>query len=254
VVAVSAATVLVSNPAHRAFYLGAPPVRVRDAAPPSAFARPDASVVAAAVHSAERAQIEVRVAAMAAGATGAPAGWSIREFTGHADVAVVKADGRVALRLRTNRSSFALYHDVLVDLADAPLFTWSWKVLRLPAGGDVRQPGRDDQAAQVYVVFPRWPSPMTRSDVLGYVWDTAAPVGTRVVNPRAPNVRVLVVESGPAQVGTWQRYQRNVAADYAAMFGRQPPRVGHVAVMSDSDDTRTETEALIASLAFARGP
>ena len=36
---------------------------------------------------------------------------------------------------------------------------------------------RNDQAAQVYVIFPRWPS-LATSDVIGYVWDTQAPIGT----------------------------------------------------------------------------
>jgi hypothetical protein len=73
--------------------------------------------------------------------------------------------------------------------------------------------------------------------VLGYVWDSRAPVGTRLKHPRAANVRIVVVESGPARLNQWRSYERNVAADYAALFGRQPPRAGKVAVMVDSNDT-----------------
>jgi hypothetical protein len=67
-----------------------------------------------------------------------------------------------------------------------------------------------------------------------------------------PNVRVIVVESGRGRLDTWQAYQRNVAEDYAALFGRPVPRVGKVALMVDSNDTRAEAEALFGELVFGR--
>jgi hypothetical protein len=90
--------------------------------------------------------------------------------------------------------------------------------------------------------------------VIGYVWDSRAPAGTRIKHPRAANVRVVVVESGPGRLNEWRTYERDVAADYTALFGRQPTRVGKVAVMVDSNDTRGEAEALFGDLIFARTP
>jgi hypothetical protein len=185
-------------------------------------------------------------------ADGVPRGWQLKEFSGQAAVELVRSDGRLAVRLRSDRSSFALHRDVVVDLKEFPYLSWSWKVTRLPAGGDVRDQARDDQAAQVYVVFPRWPSPRTASEVIGYVWDSRAPVGARLTHPRASNVRIIVVESGRGRMDSWQRYQRNVAEDYAALFGRPAPRVGKLAIMVDSNDTRAEAEALIGDLIFSR--
>lgn len=185
-------------------------------------------------------------------AEGVPRGWRLKEFAGQAAVDLVRSDGRLAVRLRSQRASFTLHRDVVVDLGALPYLTWSWKVMRLPAAGDVRDASRDDQAAQVYVVFPRWPSPRTTSDVIGYVWDSHAPVGTRYAHPRAPNVQIIVVESGRSNLDRWQRYERNVADDYAALFGRPAPRVGMLALMVDSNDTRTEVEALMGDLVFSR--
>ena len=159
-------------------------------------------------------------------AGGVPTGWELKEFTGESSVELVRAEGTLALRLRSDKSSFALHRDVVLDVRRYPILTWTWKVARLPSGGDVRDPQRDDQAAQVYVLFPRWPSPRTTSDVIGYVWDSRAPVGTTLVHPRAPNVRIVVVESGPSRLGTWVREQRNVAADFRALFGRRAPPAG----------------------------
>jgi len=96
------------------------------------------------------------------------------------------------------------------------------------------------------------PAPQTASDIVGYVWDSQAPVGTTLTHPRLPNVRIIVVESGTARADTWQRQVRNVAQDYQALFGRQPPRVGKVALMIDTNDTRGEAEALFGDLTFFR--
>ena len=186
-------------------------------------------------------------------AEGIPAGWALKEFAGRASVELVRDPAGMALRLRSSRGSFALHRDVIVDLREFPLLSWSWKVTRLPAAGDVRHAATDDQAAQVYLVFPRWPSPLTRSDVIGYVWDSHAPIGTQLESPKAANVKIIVVESGTARLGAWQRQERNVAADYAALFGRPPIRLGQIAVMIDSNDTQSDAEALFANLVFSRG-
>jgi hypothetical protein len=185
-------------------------------------------------------------------ADGVPAGWELHEFAGRAEVELVRGERALAVRLRSARTSFALHRDLVVNLDEFPTLAWSWKVARLPAGGDVRDKARDDQAAQVYVVFPRWPSPRTQSDVIGYVWDTTAPVGTTLTSPKAPNVRIIVVESGSARLGTWQRQRRNVAADYQALFQRRAPRVGAIAVMIDANDTGGAAEATIGDLMFLR--
>jgi len=259
------ALVLLANPRHRAFYFGqaagvARPFRL----PPASFdGEPARAPVPASVRGRKipTADADGRVRVPLADvlpwrlpADGVPEGWEVQEFEGQAHVGLLRSDGRLALRLRSEKTSFALYRDVVLDVREFPILAWSWRVLRLPAGGDVRDPGRDDQAAQVYVVFPRWPAPRASSDVIGYVWDTRAPVGTRLPHPKAPNVRLIVVESGARHLDVWQEQRRNVAEDYAALFGRRPPRMGKLAVMIDSNDTGGSAEALLGEISFSRAP
>jgi hypothetical protein len=184
-------------------------------------------------------------------AQGVPPGWHVQLFAGDTAVELVRSEIGLTLRLRSAQSSFALYRGVVVDLQALPVLAWAWKVLSLPAGGDVRRPDANDQAAQVYVVFPRWPTPRASSDVIGYVWDTTAPAGTQVTSPKAPNVRLIVVDSGSQGLGMWRYHRRELRADYVALFGREPPRVGSVALMIDSDDTGSTAEALVGALAFS---
>jgi DUF3047 family protein len=181
-----------------------------------------------------------------------PPAWDLRRFAGRPQFELAREDGRPVFRLASQAASFALHRDVAVDLGRYPMLTWSWKVTRLPARGDVRAPETNDQAAQLYLVFPRTPSPRTSSDVLGYVWDTQAPAGQRATNPRWGNVRVIVLESGARRAGTWVREERNARQDYIELFGKEPPTLGKVALMTDSDHTRGQSEAFFQELRFTR--
>ncbi len=183
-----------------------------------------------------------------------PDGWELKEFSGRAGVEITRDEGRLAVRLQSARSSFALHRDVVLDLRQYPLLRWSWKAVRLPPGGDVRARETDDQAGQIYVVIPRWPFPRINSDVVGYLWDTRAPLGTKVRSPQAGNVRSVVVESGYQRLGFWVSEARNVLQDYRELFGREPSHVGKLAIMTDSNDTRSESEVLIEDLVFLRPP
>lgn len=186
--------------------------------------------------------------------SGPPAGWELKEFAGRAQVDVVRDEGRVVFRLSSERTSFALYRDVVLDVKEFPLLTWSWKVSKLPAGGDIRERSADDQAAQVYVIFPRWPFPRINSDVVGYIWDTRAPVGLQTTSPQSSSVKLTVLQSGAERLGQWVQEERNVYQDYVGLFGKEPPQVGKVAIMIDSNDTGSQAESLVGELVFQRAP
>jgi Protein of unknown function (DUF3047) len=262
VLAVLVAGAVLASPRHRSYYFGGgdgPPTALvyRTTTAPLGWktASLDAPVSRTRRGGASDGRLDVPLSdhvPWSLPAEGVPSGWSLKSFTGDADVELLRVDGRLAVRLRSERSSFAIYRDVVVDLNELPVLTWSWKVMRLPTGGDVRVAARDDQAAAVYVVFPRWPAPLTRSDVIGYVWDTSAPVDTHMASLHAANVKLIVVESGRKEVGQWRRYERDVVQDYIDLFGRKPPRAGKIALMSDSNDTRSGAEALFAGMGFLK--
>lgn len=268
------ATVLIASPIHRAYYFDRVPrhavesgvlQRISESGLPlmpgrmkPASAEPVVAVVAArarlTVDTRGRLSVPLVDAPSLMPADGVPLGWEMKAFVGRAAVGVVPSEIGAALRLRSEQSSFVIYRDVVLDPAQFPWLSWMWKVTHLPAGGDVRHAATDDQAVQVYVAFPRWPAPLARSDVIGYVWDTTAPVGTQLTSAKAPNVRIIVLQSGNDGLGTWRRQQRNVLQDYEALFGHPPPRLGAVAIMIDTDDTGGTAEALVGALTFSRTP
>ena len=74
---------------------------------------------------------------------------------------------------------------------------------------------------------------------LMYVWDAQAPVGSVIVNPRSDRIRKIVVDSGPAELRRWRQHRRNLAADFRLAFGEEPGALASIAVMTDSDNTRS---------------
>jgi hypothetical protein len=76
-----------------------------------------------------------------------------------------------------------------------------------------------------------------------YVWCNHRPVGSVIVNPRTDRVRKLVVESGADHVKQWRQYQRDVRADFEKAFGEAPGALAGVAIMTDSDNTRSNVRA-----------
>ena len=181
----------------------------------------------------------------------APPEWAVKEWKGKADAQVVKDDSSKALRLRSAKTSTALYKKMSFNIKDYPYLNWRWKVTKIPVGGDVRKKNTDDQAAQIYVIFPKFPSQIN-SRMLGYIWDTGAPAGSEVISAKLSTTRYIVLKSGAGELGKWFSEKRNVYEDYKRLFNEEPPKVGSVALMIDSDDTKTSAESFFGDIYFSR--
>jgi hypothetical protein len=52
-----------------------------------------------------------------------------------------------------------------------------------------------------------------------------------------------VIESGEDRAGRWIEERRDVYRDFVRVFDFPPPPISHVAVMSDADDTGSQSVA-----------
>ncbi len=180
-------------------------------------------------------------------AKGVPKGWQVKEKSGKADFAVIKDGGTHALRLRSAKTSFSIQKEVKIDLKQFPILTWKWKITDLPAGGDFRKSGTDDQAAQLFLAF-------SKTQAIVYIWDTTAPQGV-IGNASAPffmTIKAVVVRSGPSETGKWITEQRNVYEDYKKFFGSEPPQVNGVRLQINSQHTGTAAESFFADVVFEK--
>lgn len=180
-----------------------------------------------------------------------PAEWAIKEWKGKADTQVVKDEAGNVVRLRSEKTSTALYKKIEFNIKDYPFLNWRWKATKIPAGGDVRKKEKDDQAAQIYVVFPKFPSQIN-SRMLGYIWDTSAPAGSEVTSAKLSKTKYIVLKSGGGEIGKWFTEKRNVYKDYKRLFNEEPPKVGSIALMIDSDDTKTSAESFFGDIYFSK--
>ncbi len=184
---------------------------------------------------------------------GIPVGWELEAFHNHHEIKLEPLqNGRFGIRLVSEGNSFGLHKSVDVDLKEFPILSWRWKVDRLPPTGDIREKSKDDQAAQVYVIFPTFVKLM--SPTIGYLWDSNAPAGT-IANGHAPitPVKVVVLQSGTQRLGEWVQERRNVAEDYMQLFGKDSSsKVGRVAIWINTQHTKSSAEATFADLQFLR--
>lgn len=184
------------------------------------------------------------------GADGLPPGWSLKQwFGGGHEIQIVQDDNRSVLRLISKRNSFGVYRKLEFNIKDYPFLTWRWKVTVLPEGGDVREKNTDDQAAQIYVMFPRFPSTVN-TRLVGYIWENKTPQGIRAISKKSSNTRYIVLQSGPKKLNQWIQEGRNVYEDYKELFGEDPPAAGGVTLMIDSDDTRSSAESYFDRIQF----
>lgn len=174
---------------------------------------------------------------------GLPKGWELKQWFGdNHRIEIINEAGNKVLNLGSEQNSFGIYREYDFNSKETPIVTWRWKVTQLPEGGDVRNDKKDDQAAQLYVMFPRFPK-MVNSRLVGYIWDTSAPKGEKVTSTKSSNTRYIVLESGQEQLGKWLTEKRNVYEDYKALFGEEPPDAGGITIMIDSNDTRSSAES-----------
>lgn len=184
--------------------------------------------------------------------------------------ALVVDDGRTVLRADSRAAASGLVKKITIRPDDYPLLTWSWKVGNTLEKGDVKKKSGDDYAARIYIAFaddPAKRSFLQRAQMaaikllhgktppaaaISYVWGNRTAVGSIHPNPYTKRVKMIVVESGSANLNHWRSVQRNIVNDYRLAFGADPPPISGVAVMTDTDNTGESAVAWYGDIAFHR--
>ncbi len=163
------------------------------------------------------------------------AGWSVKSFKGETEYRIVEDAGSKVLQASSQAAASGLVFKIEYDPQEYPVLSWRWKVGNVIAKGDSRTKAGDDYAARIYVVFPHWFFPKTRT--LNYIWANRLPREAVQANVFTGNAMMIAVESGGDKVGEWLTERRDIVADYRRAFGEDPPKVGAIAIMTDTDNT-----------------
>lgn len=179
---------------------------------------------------------------------GFSAGWERKAFKGETVYRPIREEGRAAVKAESRASASAMVYRVSLDPKAYPRLSWSWKIVRTIGKGDERTKGGDDYAARVYVVFPSvlfW-----RTRAVNYIWANRLPRGDFLPNAYTGNAVMVAVESGDGNAGRWIDEERDIVEDYHRAFGEDPPKIGAVAIMTDTDNTGEEAVAWYGAIRF----
>lgn len=177
------------------------------------------------------------------------------------DYVSTREDGREAVAVRADASASMLRQRVRIESQDLGALSFSWKVPELIAQADLAQRDAADSPVRIVLAFEGDRSRLSIKDrmlselahaltgepmpyaTLMYVWCNTRPPGSVIVNPRTDRIRKLVVESGRSRLNQWLDYERDIRADFMQAFGEPPGALVGMAIMTDSDNTRTVARA-----------
>jgi len=168
------------------------------------------------------------------------------------DFTVTTDDSTSTIHMKSDNDSSTISREIKVDVKQYPILQWKWKVVVLPKAGDARKKETDDEAAQLYVTFPRFPSAV-RSRIIGYIWDSNAPVGAIFPSQKVSTITYLVIRSGDADLGKWLTETRNVLDDFKRIYSEDPSEsVGAVAISINSQNTNARAESYFGEILFRK--
>jgi hypothetical protein len=164
---------------------------------------------------------------------------------------------RTTLVARANSSVSMLRKPLRIEPSQLGSIRFSWLLPQLIANADMGERGSDDSPLRLVLAFEGDRSTFSLKNAmlnelaltltgeempyatLMYVWCNRRPVGSVMHNHRTDRIRQLVVESGDAGLQQWRDYERNIRADYEKVFGEAPGALVGIAVMTDSDNTKS---------------
>lgn len=181
----------------------------------------------------------------------------------HSTYTMVRQEGKTVLKAESRASASALVYRRTFNIYENPRIRWRWKVEQLSDRGNPKEKTGDDYPIRVYVMFQYEPDKATLGDrliygaaktiygkypphsTLNYVW-TGHPLPERfLVSPYTEKARIVILERGKERVGHWVEESVNVIDDYRQAFGKAPPAIAGIAVMSDTDDTGASAVAYL---------
>lgn len=176
-------------------------------------------------------------------------------------------NSETVLALRTQASYGVLTHGWQGAAPDS--LSWRWRLEQPLAAADIKTKAGDDAALKVCVMLdqPLADIPFLQRSVLTlarsvsgqnlpsatlcYLWDSRYPAGTHGPNPYSARVRFMVLNGAESATGQWVGQRRNLAADFAQLFGRESqtlPPVIAMAVGADSDNTQGSSLGYVTQL------
>jgi hypothetical protein len=178
-----------------------------------------------------------------------PADWEARKDAGKAVYSVQEDGGLRFLRAHSKGLGIQAVKPHEWNLDAYPVLAWSWRPQEFPRGADEKD-GKNDSALAVYMLVPY--SRIVGPKAVKYVWSERVPVGVHLTsNNGLTQVRVL--RSGSDRKGQWVEERVNTRDDFLKFFEeKEVPKPAGIAVLTDSDDTKSSARGDYANFRVCR--
>jgi hypothetical protein len=164
--------------------------------------------------------------------------------------AVDKQSNQPSLVAISQGSASALAKRIEVNLQETPFLNWRWKIDKTLDSPDEQSKAGDDYPARIYVVKEGgWTPWRTRS--MNYVWSSSQPVSSVWASAYTDQSMMVAVRNGDQLAGQWQTEKRNVREDFKKFFGEEILQIDVVAIMTDTDNTKSTATAWYAEIYFS---
>ena len=180
-----------------------------------------------------------------------PEGWQVRKDDGKSVYTVQQEGGKRFLRAVAKGLGIQAARETPDwNLDTHPVLAWSWRAREFPKGADERESGTNDSALAVYMGVPY--SKVRGPKTVKYIWSEKVPNGT-LLESNGGLTQVRVIQSGPAKNG-WVEERVNVLKDWKTAFKEsETPKAAGIAVLTDSDDTKSSAAGDYADFRACKG-
>jgi Protein of unknown function (DUF3047) len=198
--------------------------------------------------------------------------WLLHPMKRKTDYGWRKDNGGVYVEAKSHSSASGLIKRLNLSPSEYGHLQFSWMVDGLLEGADVAVRETEDSPVRVVLAFDGDKASLPVKDqaffervktftgqdmpyaTLMYVWDNHRALNSVVSNPHTARVQKLVASSGSGGVKTWQVHARNIRDDYRAAFGKDPGQLIAIAIMTDTDNTKTTARARYRGLRLSKAP
>jgi len=204
---------------------------------------------------------------------GMPNGWNfyrIAPFKKNTVYRLENYQGRTVLSANSKTSASGLAVKLRPRPANNLWLQWEWKALSAIPEADNAERYQDDAPLRILVAFDGNKSKLPLKEkmnfemanlisgqempyaTLMYIWSGKSPVDTIISNAHTSRIKMIVVDSGWDNLSTWHKHQRDLAADYKRAYGEAPGEVIGIALLTDTDNTKSETRAIYGDIELVR--
>lgn len=204
---------------------------------------------------------------------GMPNGWNFYRIAPYKKNTVYRLEsyqGRTVLSANSKTSASGLAVKLRPRQANNLWLQWEWKALSAIPEADNAERYNDDAPLRILVAFDGNKSKLPLKEkmnfemanlisgqempyaTLMYIWSGKSPVDTIITNAHTSRIKMIVVDSGWENLGNWHKHQRDLTADYKRAYGEAPGEIIGIALLTDTDNTKSEARAIYGDIELIR--